>query len=145
MSTARNRSALQRFRLLFASKAASKAASCFACGLALMLLVFSSVAANAAEHLCTARSPAHRVALVELYSSEGCDSCPPADRWLGQWKSDGGAHGRVPVVAGHARIRQDIDIDVHDASVDANAASVGNAAAHRFGAVAFVESDASGE
>ncbi|MFP3601713.1 DUF1223 domain-containing protein [Paraburkholderia sp. SIMBA_053] len=66
--------------------------------------VFSAIAmlsasglANAAGAMCSARSPAHRVALVELYSSEGCNSCPPADQWLSQWKHSGSTQSIVPL------------------------------------------------
>lgn len=50
---------------------------------------------------CSARSGAHTAALVELYTSEGCDSCPPADRWLSSLGSRGYTAAQVVPIALH--------------------------------------------
>jgi hypothetical protein len=69
----------------------------------LLTFLFASPAAVAADApgACRADSPAHRVALLELYTSEGCSSCPPADAWLSGVARDGLDAGRVVPLALH--------------------------------------------
>ena len=43
---------------------------------------------------CRAHSPATLTPVIEVYTSEGCSSCPPADRWLSSLKADA-AQGRL--------------------------------------------------
>ena len=55
----------------------------------------------AANASCSAQSGRHTAALVELYTSEGCDSCPPADRWLSGLAARGYAPDRVVPLSLH--------------------------------------------
>jgi hypothetical protein len=64
-------------------------------GLAILIGVHASLAS--AAQTCTARSAASVAPVVELYTSEGCNSCPPADRWLSSLT----AHPEVVALAYH--------------------------------------------
>lgn len=63
------------------------------------LLALGAVSAHA--RMCSATSGPQRVALLELYTSEGCDSCPPADRWVSALPARGLTTDRVVTLAYH--------------------------------------------
>lgn len=64
------------------------------------LLVLSDVS-SAAEQACSAHSRNSTVPLLELYTSEGCSSCPPADDWLSSLRRSGLAPDHVVPLALH--------------------------------------------
>ncbi len=66
--------------------------------LILVFLLFTGLYAQAEVFIS---SPNTRVSLLELYTSEGCSSCPPADKWLSELKSKQGLWTSFIPVAFH--------------------------------------------
>lgn len=64
-------------------------------------LCLASLAVPAAALDCTVKSGPGTAALVELYTSEGCNSCPPADRWLSGLRGAGFGNDRVVPLSLH--------------------------------------------
>ncbi len=68
--------------------------------LALICTLFSFTHIAQSEDL-EFKSGNRQVSLVELYTSQGCSSCPPADKWLGELKNEPGLWSEFVPVAFH--------------------------------------------
>ena len=57
--------------------------------IAVCAMLTGTTASFSAQNSCSAQSGSTRAPVIELYTSEGCSSCPPADKWLSSLKTSG--------------------------------------------------------
>lgn len=65
------------------------------------IIVALFTTAASASDIRQVSSPPHRVVLLELYTSEGCSSCPPADRFLSGLRQSGVSNTSIIPLAFH--------------------------------------------
>jgi hypothetical protein len=67
-------------------------------GLTFFVMQFSTVQS---EEVVEFSSTANQTAVVELYTSQGCSSCPPAEKWMNALRDDPGLWSRFIPLAFH--------------------------------------------
>jgi hypothetical protein len=70
-------------------------------GIALAVISICPGAGKAFAETSTFQSGESATTLIELFTSEGCSSCPPADKWLSKFRSNPDLWSRVVPVAFH--------------------------------------------
>ncbi len=67
----------------------------------LLIIAFLFLPTTTFSETFSANSPPHRTALLELYTSQGCSSCPPTESWLADLQKNGFSPEHVIPVALH--------------------------------------------